>query len=58
MICQGCEAQMARGFNYVENDGRGKARFLIVGEAPGQTEVGGSCVGLCESWAWRLASMH
>jgi uracil-DNA glycosylase family 4 len=39
VICGGCEAQMERGFRYVENDPAGRqARFLLVGEAPGQTE--------------------
>ncbi len=38
MICEGCEAQMEKGFAYVEGDGRKPAKFLIVGEAPGATE--------------------
>ena len=38
MICQGCEAQMEKGFAYVKGEGRTPAKFLIVGEAPGATE--------------------
>lgn len=37
-ICQGCQAQVEKGFRYVSNEGGTPARFLIVGEAPGHHE--------------------
>ncbi len=38
MICSGCEAQIAKGYNYIEGTGRTPAKYLLVGEAPGATE--------------------
>ena len=38
MACKGCQAQMDRGYPYVPDEGRGRVKYLIVGDYPGDEE--------------------